>query len=96
MSIGKSEEIRWAGVSNVALWKGATVERTIDVSIADIEWFGVLPGDRNLLHSNSGAAEAPQFEEDKPIYTIETQARNQNGELCVAGKVVPYTVTVYV
>jgi acyl dehydratase len=125
---------------------GAVAERSKDVTLADIELFSAMTGDRNPLHTDRAAAEASRFgglivqggvttgilnavvaedlpgpgtvflnvewkflkpayigdritasvtilrvREDKPICTVETQVRNQDGELCVSGEAVTYT-----
>lgn len=125
---------------------GASAERSKDVTLADIELFSAMTGDRNPLHTDRAAAEASRFgglivqggvttgmlnavvaedlpgpgsvflnvewkfikpvyvgdritasvkvlevREDKPFCTIETQVRNQEGELCLEGKASTYT-----
>lgn len=39
----------------------------------------------------TGRVEVLEVREDKPICTIETTVRNQNGEVCVTGTAVTYT-----
>ncbi len=136
----------WSGVRHGMPKVGATAERSKNVSLADIELFSALTGDRNPLHTDRVAAEASRFgglivqggvttgmlnavvaedlpgpgtvflsvewtflkptyvgdcitasveilevREDKPICTLQTQVRNQKGELCLEGKAVTYT-----
>jgi len=136
----------WAGVRHGRPENGALAERRKDVTLADIELFSAMTGDRNPLHTDRAAAERSRFgglivqggvttgilnavvaEElpgpgtvflsvewkfqkpvyvgdtitgsvrvvearpDKPICTIETEVRNQRGDVCMTGTAVTYT-----
>lgn len=55
-----------------------------------VEWKfskAVLVGDKI-----TGQVEVTSVREDKPICTIETTVRNQNGDVCLSGKATTYTV----
>lgn len=146
MSEGGGSISGWEGVRNGMPEVGGTAERDKDVSLADIELFSAMTGDRNPLHTDRAAAEASRFgglivqggvttgmlnavvaedlpgpgtvflsvewkflkptyvgdritasvkvlevREDKPICTLETRVRNQDGELCLDGRAVTYT-----
>lgn len=136
----------WAGVRHGRPADGAVAERSKAVTLADIELFSAMTGDRNPLHTDRAAAEGSRFgglivqggvttgilnavvaedlpgpgsvflnvewkfqkpvyvgdtitgtvrvveaRPDKPICTIETEVRNQHGDVCVTGKAVTYT-----
>lgn len=136
----------WEGVRHGMPEKGAVAERSKDITLADIELFSAMTGDRNPLHTDRKAAEASRFgglivqggvttgvlnavvaedlpgpgtvflnvewkflkpvyvgdtitasvkalevREDKPICTIETTVRNQNGDVCLSGTAATYT-----
>lgn len=51
----------WAGVRFGMPQQGAIAERSKDISVADIELFSAMTGDRNPLHTDRKAAEASRF-----------------------------------
>lgn len=136
----------WDGVRKGMPAVGASAERSKDITLADIELFSALTGDRQPLHTDKAVAEASRFgglivqggvtsgllnavvaedlpgpgtvflsvewkfvkpvyvgdritasvktlevREDKPLCTLETQVRNQKGEVCLEGTAVTYT-----
>lgn len=136
----------WTGVRFGKPKAGATAARRKDITLADIELFSALTGDRNPLHTDRKAAEASRFgglivqggvttgilntlvaedlpgpgtvflniewkfhkpvyvgdtitgsvevldvREDKPICTVETVVKNQDGDVCVSGTALTYT-----
>lgn len=146
MSDSKQSNNGWLETRKGMPKTGASAERSKDVTLADIELFSAMTGDRNPLHTDRTAAEASRFgglivqggvttgmlnavvaedlpgpgtvflkvewnfikpvyvgdritasvkvlevREDKPFCTIETQVRNQEGELCLDGKASTYT-----
>lgn len=51
----------WAGTRFGMPSKGASAELTKEITLADIELFSALTGDRNPLHTDKQAAEASRF-----------------------------------
>lgn len=146
MSASEKNINGWVGTRKGMPAVGASAERSKDITLADIELFSAMTGDRQPLHTDRKVAEASRFgglivqggvttgilnaivaedlpgpgtvflsvewkflkpvyvgdqitgsvrvvevREDKPFCTLETQVRNQDGELCLEGKASSYT-----
>src|SRR5699024_9095457 len=57
----KKELDGWKGVKFGKHEKGSTAETTKELTLADIELFSALTGDRNPLHTNKELADTSQF-----------------------------------